>query len=84
MKRYLNILEEKYITRTEQLRGLDNNDWKRLNLPDIIEEALRKEVSSREQHVGIVLVFTPSLHACASSKIRRNVEATLAAVAARH
>ena len=44
MKRYLGILDDKWISRTEQLRAYDSSDWKRVGFPEIIEAALRDEL----------------------------------------
>ena len=46
MKRYTSIFEGKGIVHVKQLQELNDRDWSNLGLPDIIEDAVRKEVDS--------------------------------------
>jgi len=50
--KYTGILSEHYLSTIDQLKQLDNNDWKRLGLPLVIEEALRKELAEHTNKGG--------------------------------
>lgn len=49
MKRYTKVLEDKYISRVEQLEKLDDSDWKQLGLPEIIQKALVEKVNAKKK-----------------------------------
>jgi hypothetical protein len=46
MKKFTDVLRTNHISSIEQLRALDNTDWKRLDLPEVIEQAVRKQLQS--------------------------------------
>lgn len=48
--KYARCLADHNLTTVEQLRALDNNDWKRVGLPIVVEQALRKALLAAIQH----------------------------------
>jgi len=50
--KYVAVLNDNYLTSIAQLKQLDNNDWKRLGLPLVIEEALRKALQEHTNKEG--------------------------------
>lgn len=50
--KYCSILKDNYLNTLEQLKQLDTSDWKRLGLPLVIEEALRKALQEHENKEG--------------------------------
>ena len=42
-------LKDDYLSTIQQLSQLDNSDWKRLNFPVVIEEAVRKSLDDRKR-----------------------------------
>jgi len=50
--KYSQVLKDNYLSRIDQLKQLDNGDWKRLGLPLVIEEALRKALQDHTNKEG--------------------------------
>lgn len=50
--KYAQILKDNYLSRLDQLKQLDSGDWKRLGLPLVIEEALRKALLEHTNREG--------------------------------
>jgi hypothetical protein len=50
--KYVSVLQENYLTTIEQLKQLDSSDWRRLGLPLVIEEALRKALNEHTNKEG--------------------------------
>jgi outer membrane biosynthesis protein TonB len=49
MSKYTTALKDNYLSQISQLKQLDSNDWKRLQLPLVIEEAIRSNVNLRNE-----------------------------------
>jgi hypothetical protein len=58
--KYCAILKDNYLSTIDQLKQLDNSDWKRLGLPLVIEEALRKTLLEHTNKEGRFSGVAPS------------------------
>lgn len=52
MNKYTSALKDNYLNEIAQLKQLDSQDWKRLGLPLVIEQAIRENLNKREELRG--------------------------------
>lgn len=74
MKKYVAKLRDSYLNRVEDLSGLDDNDWKRLDFPLVVEEALRKRLhgDGRKGEFACQLRHLSLSCQCCTSKARHS------------